>query len=248
MPLLGKEDAERYSRQTALPELGEEGQLRLLQSSALIVGAGGLGSPAAFYVAAAGVGRIGIADPDKVELSNLQRQILHGIHDLGRPKARSAYESLRKLNPSLKIEMHEMRVSSENAIALFSKYDFIIDATDSFAAKLMIAETAWQAGKPLSHGGVSGFCGQTMTVLPGVKPCLRCVFHETPADPSNPAGPMGFVPGVIGAIQAAEAVKFLAGLQVSLRGKMLTFNSLSMEFRKVEINPDPACPLCSKQP
>lgn len=243
MPL-GKEDRARYARQLALPEIGEAGQRRLLASSVLVVGAGGLGSPAAFYVAAAGVGRVGLVDFDKVELSNLQRQILHCSHDLGRPKAVSAAETLRDLNPSLEVESYERRLDEANAAELFSKYDFIIDATDNFSSKILIGETAWRLGKPHSHAGITAFSGQLMSVLPPSGPCVRCLYRRTPEDPAAPRGPLGAVPGVIGSLQALEAVKLLAGLKLSLTGCVLAFDALSMSFRKVPLKPGPSCPLC----
>jgi len=243
---LSKEERARYARQLALPEIGEAGQERLLASSVLIVGAGGLGSPAAFYVAAAGIGRLGIVDSDTVEISNLQRQILHGSHDLGRPKVVSASEFLHELNPSLHIETHEVRLDASNAQALFSKYDFIIDATDNFSSKIMIGEAAWRVGKPHSHGGIAGFTGQTMTVVPPNGPCVRCLYRQTPKDPATPRGPLGAVPGVIGSIQALEAIKCILGIKPLLTGCVLSFDALSTSFRKVALKPNPSCQLCGK--
>jgi len=242
---LGKDSRERYARQLALPEIGEAGQARLLESSVLIVGAGGLGSPAAYYIAAAGVGRIGIVDSDKVELSNLQRQILHGSHDLGRSKVDSAEETLSNLNPSLKIEAWKLRLDGGNAHGLFSRYDFIVDATDNFSSKLLIGEAAWRTGKPHSHAGIAAFAGQTFTVVPPRGPCVSCLYRQTPKDPALPRGPLGAVPGVIGAIQAIEAVKFLLGLKPSLLGTVLFFDALSLSFRKVALKPNPSCLVCA---
>lgn len=241
---LGKEDRARYARQLALPEIGEAGQLRLLASSVLIIGAGGLGSPAAFYIAAAGVGHLGIVDHDRVDLSNLQRQILHSSHDLGRSKALSASESLGDLNPSLKIDVYDLRLDASNAPGLFAKYDFILDATDNFSSKLLIGETAWRLGKPHSHAGVAAFAGQLMTVVPPHGPCVRCLYRTMPEDPKAPRGPLGAVPGVIGSLQALEAVKALVGIKSLLTGCVLAFDALSMDFRKVPLKPNPACPLC----
>jgi molybdopterin/thiamine biosynthesis adenylyltransferase len=243
MPL-AKDDRARYARQLALPEIGEAGQERLLNSSALIIGAGGLGSPAAFYIAAAGVGRLGVVDSDVVDLSNLQRQILHGSHDLGRKKALSAIETLGDLNPSLKLDAFDLRLDESNAPELFAKYDFIVDATDTFASKVLIGEAAWRAGKPHSHAGIAAFAGQALTVLPPHGPCVKCLYRETPKDPAAPRGPLGAVPGVIGAVQAIEAIKFLAGLKPSLTGAALFFDALSVSFRKVPLKPNLKCPLC----
>ncbi len=242
---LGKNSRERYARQLALPEIGEAGQERLLKSSALVVGAGGLGSPAAFYIAAAGVGRIGLLDSDKVELSNLQRQILHSSHDLGRPKAESAEETLRDLNPSLDIETYNLRLTPENAGGIFAKYDFIVDATDNFASKILIGETAWRLGKPHSHAGITAFAGQAFTVLPPKGPCVRCLYRETPQDPAASRGPLGALAGVIGSIQAIETVKTLLGLKPGLQGAVIAFDALEMSFRKVLLKANPNCPLCS---
>ncbi len=241
---LGKEERARYARQLALPEIGEAGQERLLSSSVLIVGAGGLGSPAAFYVAAAGIGRLGLIDFDKVDISNLQRQILHSSHDIGRPKVVSAAESLGDLNHALEIDAYERRLDEANAPELFSKYDFIIDATDNFSSKILIGEAAWRLGKPHSHAGITGFSGQLMTVVPPHGPCVRCLYRETPKDPVQPRGPLGAIPGVIGSLQAIEAVKLLAGIKPALTGCVLTFDALSMSFRKVPLKPNPSCPLC----
>ena len=240
-----KDDCSRYARQLALPEIGEAGQERLLASSVLIIGAGGLGSPAAFYIAASGVGRIGLVDSDKVDLSNLQRQILHGSHDLGREKVVSAAETLGDLNPSLKLETYKIRLDSGNAPGLFAKYDFIVDATDNFGSKILIGETAWRLGKPHSHAGIVAFAGQTFTVLPPKGPCVRCLYRQTPKDPATPRGPLGAVPGVIGSIQAIETIKFLVGLPPSLTDSVLVFDSLTLGFRKVQLKPNPSCPLCS---
>ena len=243
MPL-SKDDRSRYARQLALPEIGEAGQERLLASSVLIIGAGGLGSPAAFYIAAAGVGRLGIVDSDVVDLSNLQRQILHGSHDLGRKKALSAIESLSDLNPSLKLEQFDTRLTADNAPAIFANYDFIVDATDNFASKVLIGEAAWRAGKPHSHGGIVAFVGQAFTIIPPKGPCVKCLYRSTPKDPATPRGPLGAVPGVIGSIQAIEAIKFLAGLKPSLTDSVLFFDALTLTFRKVPLKANPKCALC----
>lgn len=245
MPL-SPQDAQRYARQIALPEIGPHGQERLLKSSVLIVGAGGLGSPAAMYLAAAGVGRIGLLDFDIVDLCNLQRQILHSSSGVGKPKVESAAATLSSLNPSLEIEPHNVRLGEANAKGIFAAYDFIIDAADNFETKALIGETAWRLGKPHSYGGVREFSGQTMTVVPPDGPCVRCLLGRAPRSSGISRGPLGPVPGVIGSIQAAEAIKCLAGVQNLLAGSLLSFDALSMDFRKIWIKPSPHCPLCSR--
>ncbi len=245
MPPLDELSRARYARQIALPEIGEAGQARLLASSALVIGAGGLGSPVALYLAAAGVGRLGILDCDKVDLSNLQRQILHGTGDLGRPKSLSAVETLRELDPALKLDRIEARFDASNADSLVADYDFIVDATDNFASKTLIGETAWRHGKPHSHAGLSGFSAQLMTVLPPEGPCVRCLFREIPEDPAVPRGPIGALAGVIGSLQALEAIKFLAGLKPSFVGCVLAVDGLSSSFRKIPLKANSRCPLCA---
>lgn len=237
---------QRYARHLVLPEIGEEGQVRLLQSKVLVVGAGGLGSPVAFYLASAGVGTIGIMDSDKVDLSNLQRQILHTTASLGQLKTSSAQERIGALDPGIAIEPYPFRLTDENAPEILDRYDFIVDATDNFDSKFMIARACHLAGKAWSHAGIRNFQGQTMTVLPGRTACYRCVFHEDGAPRNSvPQGPLGALPGVIGSIQAIETIKHLLGIGTLLTDALLTFDSLSMSFRKVAVRRDPACPLCS---
>lgn len=243
--LLSKEQSQRYARQIALPEIGAAGQKRLLAGRVLLIGVGGLGSPAGYYLAAAGIGTLGLVDGDTLELSNLQRQIAHTTADLGRPKVESAARALAALNPDVRINKHNLRLSAENAPGLFKEYDFIIDATDNFESKFLIAGICHAAGKPYSHAGILKFIGQTLTVIPGKTACLRCVFGELP--PGNkepPQGPLGAVPGVIGTIQATEAIKYLLGLGELLTNRLLTYDALRLQFRCVRINRNPACPQC----
>lgn len=236
----------RYARHLVLPEIGEAGQQRLLGSRVLVVGAGGLGSPVAFYLAAAGVGTLGIMDGDTVDLSNLQRQLLHTTDSLGSLKTESAVERLAALDPGISIETHPFRLTAENAPDLLAPYEFVVDATDNFDSKFLIARACHQAGKPYSHAGIRNFHGQTMTVLPGRSACYRCLFHEDGAPVGGvPQGPLGAVPGVIGSIQAIEAVKHLLGIGSLLTDALLTFDALAMSFRKVPVRRDPACPICS---
>ena len=237
--------SQRYARQLALPEIGEAGQKRLLAGRVLLVGVGGLGSPAGYYLAAAGIGTLGLVDGDTLELSNLQRQTAHTTADLGRPKVESAARAFTALNPDVRINAHNLRLTAGNAPELFREYDFIIDATDNFESKFLIAGACRAVGKPYSHAGILKFIGQTLTVIPGQTACLRCVFDELP--PGNkepPQGPLGVVPGVIGTIQATEAIKYLLGLGDLLTNRLLTYDALRLEFRAVRINRNPTCPLC----
>ncbi len=232
----------RYARQLAMPEIGDCGQLRLDAARILIVGAGGLGSPAAYYLTAAGIGTLGLVDSDIVEASNLQRQILHSTADLGRLKTDSAADRLKALNPDLRVQTHSERFSSTNAAQLLTDYDFVIDATDNFASKFLIADACLAAGKAYSHAGIERFLGQTMTVVPGKSACCRCLFETPPpASPEAPQGPLGAVPGVIGAIQATEAIKYLLGLGELLLNRMLVYDALKLQMRIVVIHRRQSC-------
>ena len=238
----------RYARHFSLPEIGEKGQKKLRKSRVLIIGAGGLGSPAAYYLAAAGISTLGLMDADAVELSNLQRQILHFTADLGRRKTSSAEEKLKALNPDVRIKTYPRRLTAGNAQAIFRDFDFIIDATDNFSSKLVIANACHSAKKPYSHAGILRFFGQTMTVIPGRTACYRCVFDSPPEDPKIPRGPLGAVPGVIGSIQAIEAIKYLLALGDLLTNRLLTFDALKMQFREIPLKPNPYCKLCGGTP
>jgi molybdopterin-synthase adenylyltransferase len=241
---------DRYARQLVLPEIGPEGQERLLASRVLVVGAGGLGSPAAMYLAAAGIGVLGIADADRVDLSNLQRQILHGTADVGRAKVESAGETLVALNPDVSVQAHPVRLTAAEGRALVEGYEFVVDATDNFASKFAIADVCHAAGVAYSHAGISRFAGQTMTVFPGRTACYRCVFAAPPEPRESdlhPAGPLGPVPGVIGAIQATEAVKVLLGIGAPLTDRLLIYDALAMTFRTIAVKRDPSCPLCGEE-
>lgn len=243
--MLNEEQRKRYARHLSLQEIGEEGQKKLLQAKVLIVGAGGLGSPAAFYLAAAGIGTLGLADGDTVDCSNLQRQILHTTHSAGSPKVSSAAERLRALNPDTSLTLHPFHLTSSNALGIIARYDFVVDATDSFEAKLLIAKSCKKSGKPYSHAGIRGFYGQTMTVNPGRTACYGCVFHEQEAaDTGQPEGPLGSLPGVIGSIQATEAVKCLLSIGKPLFDTILTYDALSMSMRRIQVHRDPNCAVC----
>jgi molybdopterin/thiamine biosynthesis adenylyltransferase len=236
---------ERYARQLALPEIGPDGQSRLAEGRVLVVGAGGLGSPVLFYLAAAGVGTLGIMDGDCVEASNLQRQILHATGDLGQSKAISAAETLRALNPDVDVRPMTARLTRENGAAMLAGFDFVIDATDNFESKFLIADLCHAANLPYSHAGIARFCGQTLTVLPGRSACYRCVFEAPPTVVSGPPqGPLGVVPGVIGSIQATEAIKYLLHAGALLTDRVFVYDSWQMTARCVRVTRRPDCALC----
>lgn len=250
--MLSDLQVQRYSRHIMLKEVGGKGQERLFDGKILIIGVGGLGSPIALYLAAAGVGTIGIADADKVELSNLQRQIAHNTGDIDRPKVISAKEKMSAMNPDITVNIYQKRINAENINSVIAEYDFIIDATDNFASKFLINDACVLSGIPFSHGGVLQFDGQTITVKPGETPCYRCIFPTPPPDDLIPtcsqAGVMGVLPGVIGTIQATEALKFLLGKGDLLTGRLLTYDALHMKFREVRIRKNPGCPVCGETP
>ena len=249
---LTEQQKERYSRHLRLPEIGKRGQERLLGASVLVVGAGGLGSAAALYLAAAGVGTIGIADGDVVELSNLQRQILHGTTDVGRPKTESAAARLRELNPDVQVVEHRQRLTWRTLPGILEAYEFVVDATDSVAARYLLNDACVLAGKGLCHGAVHAYEGQVMTIAPGRGPCYRCLYPEPLAPDSPPgsqrAGPLGAVAGVIGAIQAAETIKLILGVGEPLVGRMLVCDLLCGSFREVCIARDAECAVCGEHP
>ncbi|MDD2366754.1 MAG: molybdopterin-synthase adenylyltransferase MoeB [Desulfuromonadaceae bacterium] len=243
---------ERYSRHIMLKEVGENGQQTLFNGRVLIIGVGGLGSPAALYLAAAGVGTIGIVDDDAVDLSNLQRQVIHSTPDIGRLKVESAREKMLQINPDVNVVAHRGRVTASNILSIISDYDFIIDCTDNFTAKFLINDAAVLANKSYSHGGILRFDGQTMTVKPRESACYRCIFPEPPPIDIMPscsqAGVIGVLPGVIGTLQATEAVKFLLGIGELLTDRLLTYNALKIKFREVAVKRDENCPICGRNP
>ncbi|AGL00822.1 HesA/MoeB/ThiF family protein [Desulfoscipio gibsoniae] len=247
MSELTGEQLARYKRNILLDGVGTAGQFKLLQSRVLVVGAGGLGSPAGYYLAAAGIGHIGLVDGDRVDLSNLQRQIIHTTADLGRSKIDSAREKITALNPDVQVNGYGEWLDEQNFRELISRYDLVVDGTDNFAARLLINRACVEEQKPYIFGGVLGYSGQAMTILPGQGPCLACIFRDVPPDDapsSDKLGVLGAVPGIIGAVEAAEAVKVLLGIGEPLLGRLFTFDALSMQFYTVEISRDPACPVC----
>lgn len=243
---------ERYSRQIMMPDLGGRGQTRICQGSVLVIGAGGLGSPAAFYLAAAGVGRLGIVDSDTVDLSNLQRQILHTTGELGLKKVDSARTKLQQLNEEVVVETHACRLTEHNAAELMRGYDFIIDGSDNFDTKFLVNDAALSLGKPFSHAGIIRWQGQTMTVIPRRSACYRCIFREPPPPGEIPgcqqAGILGAVAGTIGSVQATEALKYLIGLEEELLlNRLLTYDARAMNFRVVQLKANPNCKVCGGQ-
>ncbi len=251
-PRLTSEQIERYSRQIMIPDLGGKGQIRLKQGKVLVVGAGGLGCPAAFYLVAAGIGALGLVDSDSVELSNLQRQILHATSDIGREKVDSAKDKLNALNPDVEVRTYPLRLDAGNAAEIFAAYDFIIDGSDNFATKFLVNDLAVDLGKAFSHAGIVRLQGQTMTVIPHKSACYRCVFQEppTPGEIMNcqQAGILGAVAGVIGSIQATEAIKYLAGMEEDLLvDRMLTYDAKTVKFRTIAVGRNRACSACGEK-
>jgi molybdopterin/thiamine biosynthesis adenylyltransferase/rhodanese-related sulfurtransferase len=238
----------RYSRQIRLPSVGLTGQQTLKDSRALIVGAGGLGSPAAIYLAAAGVGHIGIVDGDRVDVTNLHRQPLHGTSDIGREKADSARDRLEQVNPLVQVEPISERITRENALSIIGRYDIVVDATDNFATRYLLNDACVIAGKPLVYGSVDRFEGQVSVFATKIGPCYRCLF-PTPPDPSTvqscaEAGVLGVLPGLVGTLQATEVLKLLLGLGESLAGRILLVDTLGVRFHTVAVERDPECPAC----
>lgn len=241
----------RYSRHILLEGFGREGQEKLLRSRVLLIGAGGLGSPNALYLAAAGVGTIGIADADVVSLSNLQRQVIHFTEDINKLKVESAADKMRRINPDIKVIVHDCFITEDNARDILSPYDFIIDCTDSFASKYLINDACVMMGKPFCAGGVVRYVAQVMTHVPG-SACYRCIFPEPPAenevDTCSRVGVLGSVVGIMGSIQATEAIKYLTGVGELLTDKLLLVDALTMNFQCLQFMPNRECALCGEHP
>ncbi len=245
---LSAEEIRRYGRHLIMPEVGMEGQKKLKAASVLLIGAGGLGSPVGLYLAAAGIGRIGIVDFDVVDYSNLQRQIMHSTKDVGRPKLDSAKERLEGINPFVKIETHELRLSSENALALFAQYDIVVDGTDNFPTRYLVNDACVLTGKPNVYGSIFRFEGQASIFATSDGPCYRCLYPEPPPPGLVPScaegGVLGILPGIVGTIQANETVKLIIGKGEPLIGRLLLFDALKMKFREMKLRKNPECPVC----
>ncbi len=248
--ILSEAQAKRYSRHLLVPEVGERGQFKLLDSRVLLIGAGGLGSPAAFYLAAAGVGTIGIIDADVVEESNLQRQIIHNTKRIGQYKAESARETIEALNPDVKVITYIERLDETNVARIIAGYDVIIDGTDNFPTRYLLNDAAIMANKPVVHGSVFRFEGQLTIFKPNEGPCYRCLYPEPPPPALAPscaeAGVLGVLPGIIGLLQATETIKLLLGIGEPLVGRMMTYDALAGEFNELRLYRDPECPACGE--
>ena len=250
--MLNEQQIERYSRHIILEEVGGVGQEKLLEASVLIIGAGGLGAPAGLYLAAAGVGTIGVVDADVVDVTNLQRQVIHHTADVGVDKVASAANKMHAINPDVTVHTYKQWARADNIRQIINDYDFVIDGTDNFPAKFLVNDACYFAKKPFSHAGISRFDGQLMTIIPGESTCYRCIFNAPPpanAAPScSQAGVLGVLAGVIGSLQATEAIKYLLGLGDLLTNALLTYNALTMQFRKIPMKRNARCPICGDEP
>ncbi|MEX1004280.1 MAG: molybdopterin-synthase adenylyltransferase MoeB [Acidimicrobiia bacterium] len=248
---LSQDQKARYSRHTLLPEVGEEGQTKLLDSKVLLIGAGGLGSPAAMYLAAAGVGTLGIVDFDVVDASNLQRQILHNMDRLGEFKVESARQTLQALNPDVKIEPYRERLSADNVLDIMAGYDVVVDGGDNFPTRYLINDASLHLKIPVVHGAIFRFEGQASVFHPYEGPCYRCLFPQPPPPELAPscaeAGVLGVLPGIIGSIEAMEAIKLLLGIGEPLTGRLLTYDALTQDFRTLKLRRNPSCPACADE-
>jgi adenylyltransferase/sulfurtransferase len=249
---LSPNEVARYSRHLIMPEVGMEGQQRLKAASVLLIGAGGLGSPLGLYLAAAGLGRIGLVDYDVVDFSNLQRQIIHGTPDVGRPKLQSAKDRIAAINPEVRLDLYETRLTSANALAIFAPYDIIIDGTDNFPTRYLTNDACVLLKKPNVYGSIFRFDGQASVFWPPHGPCYRCLYPEPPPPGEVPScaegGVLGILPGLIGCIQATEAVKLILGKGSSLVGRLLLYDALEMRFQEFKVRRNPKCPVCGDQP
>ena len=251
-PELNNDEVARYSRHLIMPEVGMNGQLKLKSASVLCIGAGGLGSPVAMYLGAAGVGRIGIVDFDVVDYSNLQRQVIHGTPDVGRSKLDSARDRLNAINPEVTVETHDVALSSENALELLANYDVIVDGTDNFPTRYLVNDACVILGKPNVYGSIFRFEGQASVFATKDGPCYRCLYPEPPPPGLVPScaegGVLGILPGVVGTIQATEAVKLIIGVGEPLINRFMIYDALRMKFRELKLRKDPDCPVCGETP
>ena len=250
---LDNDEIRRYSRHLILPEVGLAGQKKICSTSVVCIGAGGLGSPIAMYLAAAGIGKIGIVDFDTVDFSNLQRQIIHGTADVGRPKSESARATIQRINPNVEVVLHNTRITSENALEILAQYDIVVDGTDNFPTRYLTNDACVLLKKPNVYGSIFRFEGQASVFAPHLNgPCYRCLYPEPPPPGMVPScaegGVLGVLPGIIGTIQATEILKLALGKGSSLIGRLLLFNALEMKFREVRLRRDPQCPLCGENP
>jgi adenylyltransferase/sulfurtransferase len=250
---LDNEQIRRYSRHLILPEVGLAGQKKICSTSVLCIGAGGLGSPIAMYLAAAGIGKIGIVDFDTVDFSNLQRQIIHGTSDVGRPKAESARETIKGINPTCEVVIHNVRLSSENAMEIIAQYDIVVDGTDNFPTRYLTNDACVLLKKPNVYGSIFRFEGQASVFAPHLGgPCYRCLYPEPPPPGMVPScaegGVLGVLPGIVGCIQATEILKLAIGKGTPLIGRLMLFNALDMKFRELKLRRDPKCPVCGDHP
>jgi len=252
LPTLTPDEIKRYSRHLIMPEVGMDGQRRLKAGSVLCIGAGGLGSPAAMYLAAAGIGRIGIVDFDVVDFSNLQRQLLHGTSDVGTSKNESAKRRLNDLNPHVQVDTYETLLTSENALDLFKDYDVILDGTDNFPTRYLVNDACVLTGKPNAYGSIFRFEGQASVFATKDGPCYRCLYPEPPPPGLVPScaegGVLGVLPGIIGVVQATETIKLIAGIGEPLIGRFMIYDALKMKFRELKLRKDPECPVCGTHP
>jgi molybdopterin/thiamine biosynthesis adenylyltransferase/rhodanese-related sulfurtransferase len=249
---LSKEEIQRYSRHLIMPEVGMEGQLKLARAKVLMIGAGGLGAPLGLYLAAAGVGRLGIVDFDVVDFTNLQRQITFTTTDVGRPKAQAAKERLAAMNPQIRIDTYETRLTSDNALDLFRDYDIIVDGTDNFPTRFLVNDACVILGKPNVYGSIFRFEGQTTVFNYPGGPCYRCLYPEPPPPGLVPScaegGVLGVLPGIVGSLQAMETIKLILGIGQPLVGRLLLFDALAMRFRELRLRKNPSCPVCGERP
>jgi adenylyltransferase/sulfurtransferase len=249
---LSPQEVARYSRHLIMPEVALDGQKRLKAASVLLIGAGGLGSPLALYLAAAGVGRLGLVDFDVVDFSNLQRQVLHGTPDVGRPKLQSAKDRIQAINPEVRVDLYETRLTSANAMQILGPYDVVIDGTDNFPTRYLVNDACVLLKKPNVYGSIFRFDGQASVFYPGQGPCYRCLYPEPPPPGEVPScaegGVLGILPGLIGCIQATEAVKLILGKGSLLVGRLLLYDALEMSFREFQVRRNPNCPACGDRP
>lgn len=249
---LSPQEVKRYSRHLIMPEVGVEGQKRLKSGSILLIGAGGLGSPLGLYLAAAGVGRLGLVDFDVVDFSNLQRQIIHGTPDVGKPKLQSARERIQAINPEVRVDGYETKITRANALDLIRPYDLVIDGTDNFPTRYLVNDACVLLKKPNIYGSIFRFDGQASVFVPGEGPCYRCLYPEPPPPGEVPScaegGVLGILPGIIGCIQATEAIKLLLGQGSPLVGRLMLYDALQMSFREFKIRRNPKCPVCGDKP